>query len=151
MADAELVNTHSDGDPRSIKDFRPGSPQHATWARAYWVVLVNQIMVIGLLTLVGRVMVRDSHQIGVQAFEASNFDWPKLSSMYLGDGPVELAIAGFVSVSVSLAAVGLRRRSTGTIVASLSFAICVIYMTVGMLASNLLLKKALMHMLTLEE
>lgn len=154
MTDVEIAeaNSGSDGSANPI-NVHPQNLQHATWTRAYWVVLLNQIMVIGFLTLVGRKMAQDSYQIGLQASEVYNwsYDWPKLSAMYLADGPVELANAGFVSVAVSLAAFGLRRRFAGTCVASFSFVVCIMYLSIGMLASNLLFQKALKNILMLEE
>ncbi len=118
--------------------------QHETWAKTYWVIVVNQVLVVGVFTFLAMAMLRESYR----ASEAAELALPGFTEWYFSSiGPTGLAVAGLVSVAISLTAIGLRRRFAAIMVTSLSFVVCVVFLACGILSSILPLLMAIRDML----
>ncbi|MCS7468875.1 hypothetical protein NZK35_19660 [Stieleria sp. ICT_E10.1] len=101
------------------------------WTRVYWGIMVNQILVICIVALLAAVMPRESYR----ASEAASLDLPGFTQYYFWAGPLAMAYAGFVSVAVSLAVFGLRRRLIAVVVTSVAFVSCVVFLAGGIFSA----------------
>lgn len=109
------------------------APHSSNWSSTYWGILVNQMLVVGVVALLGMGMLHESYR----ASEAAELYPPVLTQWYFRIGPLGLAVAAMISVAVSIAVVGLRRRLSATVVTSVSFVICIIFLAAGILSSIL--------------
>ncbi len=121
--------------------------QNLNWSRTYWAILVNQVVVVGVVALLAMAMLRESYR----ASEAAELYPPVLTQWYFVVGPAGLALAGLVSVAVSVAVIGLRRRFAAVVFTSASFVICIVFLAGGILSSILPLLVAIRDMLPPEQ
>ena len=106
---------------------------HTSWSRAYWTLLVNQVFVIGLVSLLAGGMLRES----LQACSAAELTMPKITLWYFDTiGWMGLLLAGGISLTISAAMIGLRRRLASVLVASVSFGSCIVFLAGGIFASS---------------
>ena len=107
--------------------------QSSDWSRTYWGLLVNQTLVVGVVALLGMAMLYESYR----ASKAAELYPPVLTQWYFAIGPVGLGVAAMVSIAVSIGVVGLRRRPAASVVTSVSFVICTIFLAAGIRSSIL--------------
>ena len=114
------------------------------WSRAYWTLLVNQVFVIGLVSLLAGGMLRESWQ----ACYAAELEMPTITLWYFDVvGWMGLLWAGCISLAISVAVIGLRRRIASVLVASVSFAGCIVFLAGSIFASSAPLLMAIRYML----
>ena len=77
----------------------------------------------------------------------NGFDYMFTHWYFMSVGPVGLAVAGLVSIGVSVALIGLRRRFAAVMLTSASFVICVIFLAGGFFSSIAPLLVAIRDML----
>ncbi len=121
--------------------------QNLNWSRTYWGILVNQILVVGIVAFLATGLLRESYR----ACRAADLLPPAITQWYFSVGPAGLTLAGFVSIAVSLAVVGLRRRIVAVVLATLSFVGCIVILAGGIFASVAPLLVAIRDMLPPEE
>lgn len=113
------------------------------WSRGYWVLIVNQMLVVGLVSLLGAAMLGEAYR----ACEAASLELPGFTAWYYSIGPTGLLLAGAGSIAVSLAAMGLRRRVSGIVVVTVSFVSGIIFLAGGTFSSIAPLLLAIRNML----
>lgn len=117
--------------------------KHGNWSGAYWILLINQVLVVGLVTLLGTAMLGESYR----ACEAASLYLPGFTEWYYTMGPAGLLIAGLVSVLVSFAAMGLRERFAGSLITTISFVCGIVFVAGGIFSSIAPLLAAVRNML----
>jgi hypothetical protein len=119
-----------------------------TWSRAYWAVVVNQVLGIGAVSLLATAMLRESFR----ACYAAELALPKITLWYFDAvGPMGMLAAGVASLVVSLAVIGLRQRFASVLIATASFSLCILFLAGGMFASIAPLLVAIRAMLPPEQ
>jgi hypothetical protein len=101
------------------------------WSGAYWVLLINQALVVGLVSLLGTAMLGESYR----ACKAASLYLPGFTEWYYTMGPAGLLTAGLVSVLVSSAAMALRGRFAGIAITTISFVSCIVFLAGGIYSS----------------
>lgn len=117
--------------------------RQSNWSKCYWGLIVNQVLVVGLVSLLGAAMLGEAHR----ACEAASLELPGFTEWYYSIGPLGLLLAGAVSIAVSLAAVGLRRRIGGIVVVTVSFVSSIVFLAGGVFSSIAPLLVAIRNML----
>lgn len=114
------------------------------WSRSYCVLVLNQMLVVSLVTLLGATLLGESYR----ACEAADLELPGFTGWYFTSvGPAGLMLAGAVSVMVSVGAMGLRRRFAGIVVATMSFVGSIMFLAGGVFSSIAPLLAAIRAML----
>ena len=93
--------------------------------------MINQLLVVGIVTLVASGLLRESYR----ASAAAELALPTITRWYFAVGPKGLMIAGLASVAISLGVVGLRQRPAAVVLMSLSFVACMAFWAVGFFAA----------------
>jgi hypothetical protein len=74
------------------------------WSRTYWVLILNQLLVLGPVATLAAAVLHEAYQ----ACEAASLELPGITEWYfLRIGPIGLLLAGLLSSNVSLCALWL--------------------------------------------
>ena len=106
-------------------------------------LIINQVLVVGLVSLLGAAMLGEAYR----ACEAASLELPGFTVWYYSVGPAGLLLAGAVSVAISLAGAGLRRRIAGIVVVTVSFVSSIIFLAGALFSSIAPLLVAIRNML----
>ena len=102
------------------------------WTRCYWVLILNQLLVLGPIVLLAAAMLHQAYQ----ACEAASLELPGIAELYLlSIGPIGLLLAGLLSIGLSLFAACFRQRFVAVLLTSVSFVSCMVFLCGGLFAS----------------
>jgi hypothetical protein len=121
------------------------------WSRSYWVLVVNQILVVGIVSLLASAMLHEAYR----ASAAADLYLPGFTrwyfSYYRWVGPIGLLPVGLASVVCTLTAALFRRRFAAIVVSTLSFLGVIVVLSGGIFSSIAPLLAAVRDMLPPEQ
>lgn len=102
------------------------------WSRSFWVLMLNQLFILGPFTLLAAAMLRESYR----ACEAASLELPGMTEWYIQSvGPVGMLLAEFISIGVSFCSACIRKHFSAVLITSVSFFAGIIFLGGGMLSS----------------
>jgi hypothetical protein len=117
------------------------------WSRSYWVLLINQVVVTGLVSLDASSTMYQAYQ----AAEEANLELPGFTELYYEIGHMGILLGGLLSMLVSLMMVAFRKRLIAIVIASISFFGCAIFLCGALFSSIAPLLVAIRDMLPPED
>ncbi len=101
------------------------------WSRSYWVLLINQMIVTGLVSLYASSAIYEAYK----ACEAASLELPGFTEWYYDLGHMGILVGGSISILISLMVVAFRARLIAIVIVSISFFGCTIFLCGALFSS----------------